>query len=290
MGIGDDAAAVLPSGKNKLALLTCDPVMEGIHFDSSATPFQIGWKAMARNLSDIAAMGGVPLHALAAVSLPRRMTVSKALGIYRGLAAAARKYGVSIVGGDTSRSPGGIYVVVMMMGEVARHEIVTRSGAGMGDFVCVTGALGGSIRGKHLRFNPRIHEARFLARRRYPSAMLDLSDGLAGDLQQLAEQSGAGFEIWENALPISSALCSRKLTREQRMEHAMRDGEDYELLFTVPSHRLGRLQAEWKKRFRLRLTPIGVVRSKRFGIQLVNKAGGHRKRSLPPPANDHFRG
>ncbi len=163
LGIGDDTAAVVPSDKGRLMLLTCDPVIEGVHFDSSATPYQIGWKVMARNLSDIAAMGGVPLYALVSASLPRHVTLQRAMGIHRGIMAAARKFGVVVVGGDTARSPRGIHITVTMGGGVARSELLKRSGACVDDVLCVTGTLGASILGKHLRFQPRLSEARFLA-------------------------------------------------------------------------------------------------------------------------------
>ncbi len=288
LGIGDDAAAVLPSNKKELLLLTCDPLIEGIHFDHRATAYQIGWKALARNLSDIAAMGGIPRYALVAASLPLKTTLSKALGIYRGLAAAARKYHVAIVGGDTSRNLGGIHLTVTIIGEVARQQMITRSGAKSGDILCVTGNLGASILGKHLCFQPRLLEAQFLAKTFRPSAMMDVSDGLAGDLQRLAEQSGVGFEIWGDRLPVSSALRAQKLSKNQEIKHALQDGEDYELLFTLPPRHFKSLQVAWKKRFRLPLTQIGVVHSKRFGIQLMKNSKNPKHYSFPKAANDHL--
>ena len=288
LGIGDDAAAVLPSNKKELLLLTCDPLIEGIHFDHKATAYQIGWKALARNLSDIAAMGGVPSYALVAASLPPKINLSKALGIYRGLAAAAKKYRAVIVGGDTSRSLGGIHLTVTVIGEVAKQQLITRSGAKPGNVLCVTGSLGASILGKHLCFQPRLAEAQFLAKMFRPSAMIDMSDGLASDLRRLAEQSRVGFEIWGDQLPISHALRAQKLSRNQEILHAMQDGEDYELLFTLPPERFKTLRTEWEKRFRLRLTQIGVVHPKRFGIRFIKNKGDKKTRISPRPANDHF--
>jgi len=289
LGIGDDTATVVPSNKSCLMLLTCDPVIEGVHFNSSAKPYQIGWKVVARNLSDIAAMGGVPLYALVSASLPRHLTLRHALEIHRGIMTIARKFGVAIVGGDTARSPRGIHVTVTMVGEVARSELLKRSGARAGDVLCVTGTLGASILGKHLRFQPRLHEARFLAQRFRPSAMMDVSDGLASDLRRLAEQSRVGFEVWAGALPVSPALRAQKLSRTREIHHALCDGEDYELLFTMPSNRFLKLQAAWKKRFRLRLTQIGVVHPCGFGIQLVEGPENHKPLSFPQAENDHFR-
>ncbi len=284
LGIGDDTAAVVPTSLRNLLLLTCDSVIENIHFDTKATPFQIGRKAMARNLSDIAAMGGTPRYALVAAALPSTLSEKSALGIYKGLEAIARKYKTRIIGGDTSRSRAGIHLSVTIIGEVPRNELLSRRGARVGDIACVTGTLGGSIHGKHLFFEPLIAEGRFLAQRFHPTSMMDVSDGLASDLQRLREQSGVGFEIFGDMLPVSPALKSRKLSRSHEIAHAMQDGEDYELLFTIPKHRLPALQKAWKKRFRLPLTPIGVVRNKRFGIQ-IRTAG--KKRSISA-ANDHF--
>lgn len=288
LGIGDDAAAVLPPDRKKLLLLTCDPVIEGIHFDRSASPYQIGWKVMARNLSDIAAMGGSPCWALVAASLPRSMSASRAMEIQRGIAAAARKFGVALVGGDTSHSRHGIHLTVTLVGEVARKEMITRDGARAGHALCVTGALGGSILGKHLRFEPRVHEGRFLARRFRPSAMIDLSDGLASDLQRLAEQSHVGFDLRAEAIPISAALRRLKLPRRQQIDRALNDGEDYELLFTIAPSRLAGLQPAWKKTFNLPLTRIGTVRKASTGIRLLETTVGRAQTIARRSGYDHF--
>ncbi len=289
LGIGDDAAAILPLSKHHLILLTCDPVIEGIHFDKTAAPYQIGWKAMTRNLSDIAAMGGIPRYALVAASLPPHISVLCAIEIYRGLKAAAQKFGAIIVGGDTSHNLYGIHVTVTIVGEVARSELVSRANARVDDILYVTGTLGGSRYGKHLKFKPRIHEGRFLAQHFHPSAMIDVSDGLASDLQRLVQQSGVGFEIWSDSLPISSTLLSRKLSPKQQFQHAIEDGEDYELLFTVSSKHRTSLEMAWKKCFRLPLTQIGMVRPKRFGIRFIGKMGIHKIPSSAKVPNDHFR-
>jgi thiamine-monophosphate kinase len=288
IGIGDDCAAVLPPAKGSLMLLTCDPVIENVHFLSSARPQDIGWKVMCRNISDIAAMGGIPKYALVSASLPRKTPVARALGIYRGLSQAAKKYGVQIVGGDTSHDEKGIHIGVTLIGEVPKSQIVTRGGARPGDAVFVTGGLGGSIEGKHLRFEPRIKEARLLAEKVHPSSMMDLSDGLASDLKRLAEESGVGFEIWADAIPVSDALRRKKFPFVKQIARAMRDGEDYELLFTVPAKKKSQLVNLWGKRFRLKLTEIGVV-TKLKKIQLVRNSSDRRLLSLPQAGNDHFR-
>lgn len=289
LGIGDDCAAVAPSRPGHLLLLTCDPVIEDIHFDSTATAYQIGWKAMARNLSDIAAMGGTPLYALVSASLPRGIKVARALEIHRGVKAAAKRYGVDLVGGDTSHNLHGIHLTITLVGEVARSELVTRSGASAGHLVCITGSLGASLQGKHLRFSPRIEEGRFLAKHFKPSAMMDLSDGLASDLQRIGEASKVGFEIWGNRLPLSPELRAEDLSPSKAIARAMQDGEDYELLFTLPKKQWLPLKKAWQKKFRIPLTTIGIVRTQTYGIQLKDDAPESRPQQAPRPANDHFR-
>lgn len=290
VGIGDDAAAVVVPREEKLLLLTCDPVIEGIHFDSTAKPFQIGWKAMARNLSDIAAMGGKPLYALVSAALPSSTSVSKAQEIYRGLSTLAKKYQVAIVGGDTSHTKRGIHITVTVVGEIDRSKMILRSGARIGDILCVTGTLGGSLSsGKHLHFEPRVAEAQFLCNFFRPSAMMDLSDGLASDLHRLAEKSHVGFEIWSDRLPLSNALKGKKSPFKKLMTHALKDGEDYELLFTISAQRLPSLQKAWRKKFRLKLTPIGRVQSQKAGIQLINRLTKKSTGEFPLTENDHFK-
>jgi thiamine-monophosphate kinase len=290
LGIGDDTAAVVGPDKGKYLLLTCDGVIENIHFFSGTPAYKIGWKAMARNLSDIAAMGGKPLYALVAASLPPSMTEKKALDIHRGLSAAAKRYGVAVIGGDTSRSRHGIHLTVTVVGEVDRTRMITRSGAHEGHVVCVTGSLGASILGKHLCFEPRVKEAQFLAKRFRPTSMMDLSDGLASDLQRLAEQSRVGFEIWADKIPISAGLRKQRFKKKQEIAHAFQDGEDYELLFTISPVVFSKLQKAWKKQFRLSLTQIGVVRPRNFGIRVLANNLSSKPMALPKVRNDHFFG
>jgi len=286
VGIGDDTAAISIRGSRNLLLLTCDPVIENVHFTSTTNPYSIGWKAMARNISDIAAMGGIPKYALVAASFPRNYAVKKALEIDRGLKAAARKYGVSIIGGDTSHDRH-IHLTVTLIGEVNRAEIVQRSGAKPGDLLCVTGELGGSIHGKHLSFSPRVSEARFLAQNFKPSAMMDLSDGLASDLHRLREQSKVGFEIWTDAIPISNVLKKKTNDQNKQIRHALSDGEDFELLFTVSKKKFKQLEKKWKSKFHLYLTPIGVVRKLKFGVKFIPNSDSKKSISIKI-TNDHF--
>lgn len=289
-GIGDDCA-VLPTGNpDRLLLLTTDPVIEGTHFDQKATPYQIGWKAMARNLSDIAACGGQPKWAVVSAGLRADMTTEFVDELYRGMNAAAMQFGTHIVGGDTTRVTGQFFLAVTMLGEVERKFLKLRSTARPGDSILVTGALGGSILSKHLEFTPRVREARWLAEHFPVNAMIDLSDGLAGDLFHILEQSGVGARIVAPRIPISEA--ARHLECEGEREHssldmALFDGEDFELLFTIPSDHVESLLAEWPKHFPLPLRSIGAINGESMRLVLVDERG--EEEPLSPKGYDHFR-
>jgi thiamine-monophosphate kinase len=244
---GDDCAVVETSGT--LQLLKTDCVVEGIHFVRDANPRSIGWKAMCRPISDIAAMGGRPRDALVTVAVEPSREYGWLKRIYSGLEAAARVYGVNLVGGETAKSPGPLFVSVALTGSVDHGKYVGRSGGREGDWLYVTGKLGGSIKGRHLRFRPRLAEAQWLVGHFPVHAMLDLSDGLASDLPRLAAASGVGFEIDSSSLPLYQGIS---------VENGLRDGEDYELLFAVPARVRTRLESEWRAKFpKLQLTAIG---------------------------------
>jgi len=277
VGIGDDCAVVQTGRRGFMGLLKCDACVEGIHF-TSKTPLQlVGRKVMARNISDIAAMGGVPRFALVSVALPSNISDPARKKLYLGLRDMSRRHGCEIIGGDTSRSRSGLFVSVFIYGDVEKKLLLTRSGAKKGNDVFVTGKLGGSIKEKHLLFEPRLAQARWLARNFKPTSCIDLSDGLGGDLHRLAEQSHAGFEIDADSIPASPGCSTHQ---------ALYDGEDYELLFTIPRSRSGRLQKAWQKKFRLPLTRIGIVRPSSFGIRLREISG---RTSKIHPSYDHFR-
>jgi thiamine-monophosphate kinase len=223
---GDDCA-VLPGG----GLLTCDPVIEGIHFLPGTPARRVGWKAMARNLSDIAAMGGLPRYAVVSLGLRPTTPVRWVRELYAGMRAVAGKFGCQIAGGDTAHVRHEQFVVVTVLGHAERP--VLRSGARPGDIVFVTGKLGGSFgSGKHLRFMPRIAEARWLVEHFCVHAMIDLSDGLASDLYRLVESSRVGFEIASSKIP-------------GKLPGALTDGEDFELLFTVSARDAGKLRRKF---------------------------------------------
>ncbi len=246
---GDDCAVVEPPGRGDLLLLKTDCVVEKIHFQSSADPAAVGWKAMMRPLSDFAAMSGLPQFALVTLMISRETTDAWVRQLYRGLRRAADRFGVAIVGGETSSTRGPAAISVSVSGFVERKRKVTRHGGKPGDDLFVTGRLGGSIRGKHLRFMPRIHESRWLTGHFSIHAMMDLSDGLGSDLPRLAKASGVNFEIDKTSLPLSPGV---------RLANAISDGEDFELLFAISARARARLEHAWHKKFpKLRLTRIG---------------------------------
>ena len=234
VGPGDDCAVVGRSSDAVWTLLKTDCVIEGVHFTSETDFARVGWKALARNVSDIAAMGGEPEHALVTVAFPTELPAAKADALYKGLRRCARKFGIAIAGGETARSPGPVFVSVALTGRVERSRCVLRSGGKPGDVLFVTGRLGGSLAGKHLDFIPRLHEARWLTENFRLHAMMDLSDGLGADLPRLAKASGCGFVLGK--IPCAPG-CSK--------EQALSDGEDFELLFAVNPRQAARLEREW---------------------------------------------
>ncbi|MBI1849222.1 MAG: thiamine-monophosphate kinase [Planctomycetes bacterium] len=281
IGIGDDAALVRTP---PATLVTTDMLLDGVHFVwGRDRPAEIGWKAIACNLSDIAAMGGRPEYALVSVGLPSWLAKKDAEALHQGMLRAASRFGVRIVGGDTNASLGGVVVSVTVLGSPTGRP-VTRAGAHVGDAVCVTGSFGGSIRGRHLRFVPRVEEALVLARGWKVHAMMDVTDGLLLDASRLARESRVGIEIDAPRVPIARA--ARDLARDSGrtpLEHALSDGEDFELLFTLPKAQARRLESH--PPFRTRITQIGVV--VRRGLY-VRDASGNRTR-VEPRGYEHFK-
>jgi thiamine-monophosphate kinase len=262
---GDDCA-VLPAG----LLLTCDPVVEGIHYLPETPPRRVGWKAVARNLSDIAAMAGMPRWAVASIGLRPSTSVRWVTELYAGMHAAARRFDCQIVGGDTTRVRHEQFVVVTMLGEAKRP--LFRAGAKIGDSVFVTGKLGGSLAGKHLTFIPRLREARWLADNFNIHSMIDVSDGLASDVFHLLTP-GIGIEIFAAEIPANATLRA-----------ALTDGEDFELLFTIDPREVTALRRKWK--FQLKLTEIGRVVRAPGKVFLVGRDG--QRQALSAHGYDHF--
>ena len=249
-GPGDDCAVVDEGGEN-LVLLKTDALVEGVHFVREAEAKRVGWKAVARVVSDFAAMGGFPERFLVTLALPGSMELEWVEDFYRGMARCFESYGAVLVGGETCRVPQGSAAVISVAatGRVERGNLVMRSGGKIGDAIWVTGELGGSLAGKHLDFTPRLDQARWLVKHFKPNAMMDLSDGVARDLPRLAKASGCGFRLDRAAIPLKEG-CDLK--------QALEDGEDFELLFTLPEG-CG-LEAEWQHAFpELKLTKIGSL-------------------------------
>ncbi len=258
VGPGDDAAVVRASG-DRFLLFTCDMMVEGVHFRREwATPRQIGWKAMACNLSDIAAMGGEPRFAVASVAAPGDLDSGVAEGIAEGLIECASRYGASLVGGDLVGSPGPLVVDVALTGEVAQDRLLTRKGARPGDLVLVTGALGGSAAGLALLQEgvPPIEKEVKKAIVRHLEPVPRLADGLTTDLGRLCKESGVGALIGMLDVP-ESRLCKVPFLRNCPTRFALEGGEDYELLITCRKGMVGEIRRAVRKVSRCRVTVIG---------------------------------
>jgi thiamine-monophosphate kinase len=297
-GVGDDCAVLDLGTPDKLILFKTDAVVEGVHFTKDTPPESIGRKALARCLSDIAAMAGAPVAALVTLGLPAAPKRNEGgpgqfepefvAKIYDGLNALAEKTGVAVVGGETTTNPGGIFISIALLGTVGRGKQIPRSGAKPGDAIFVTGELGGSLAGRHLEFEPRLDEARWLAEHFSVHAMIDLSDGLAGDLRHVLKASGVGAELLKSAIPVSraakvgSSRCDDRTaqravpTRKTPLAAALTDGEDFELLFTVARRDAVKLLDAWRKKFpKLKLSCIGKIVTG-SGILIRDKTGAQK--------------
>jgi len=267
IGTGDDCAVLECGAPDQQLLFKTDAVVEGIHFTKETPAEKVGHKALARCLSDIAAMAGTPAAALITLGLPRD---------YEAMNALAKAHGVAIVGGETTTSPERMFISIALTGFVPKGKAVLRSGAKVGDAIFVTGELGGSLAGRHLDFEPRLAEARWLASHFKIHAMIDLSDGLAGDLRHVLEASHVGADLLSRAIPVAHAakLAAReKTSAKPALLAALTDGEDFELLFTVASQSAVRLLDAWKAQFpKLKLSCIGKITSQ-SGLRLRDARG-----------------
>jgi thiamine-monophosphate kinase len=284
---GDDCA-VLEAGAPEYLLFKTDAVVQGIHFTNDTAPESIGRKALARCLSDIAAMAGRPTAALVTLALPPKFDVTDVERIYAGMNRLAKAHNIAIVGGETTTSPQGILISVALLGTVDKKRCLLRSGAKPGDAIFVTGKLGGSLQGKHLDFEPRLREARWLAANFSIHAMIDLSDGLASDLRHLLKASGVGAELLASAIPISreaKSAARAESSAKPPLLAALTDGEDFELLFTVASRDAVPLVDAWKKEFPdLPLSCIGKTTAEE-GLRIRDKQG---VRALTVHGYTHF--
>jgi len=287
VNIGDDAA-VIRTSPDRLLIFTTDTLVERIHFDLSYFSFEeIGWKAMVANLSDIAAMGGLPKFALVTIGLPKSMRVEDVLSIYKGASRIARKYNCKIIGGDTTLVPKDLFISIALLGEVEKKFLLTRGGAKKGDLICVTGNLGEAQAGyeflkkygrrklslvqKHLQPFPRIKEARILVKNLKINSVIDISDGLSSELFHLTEESHLGAIIYEQSIPMSpKCLKLAPLLNKTPLAWALSSGEEYELLFTVDRKDLSKIE---KIKSKLNISVIGKMVDKKQGIKLIRKSG-----------------
>lgn len=262
-GPGDDCAVIDPGPMHDtLRLLKTDALVGGIHFLPDAPARAVGWKAAARVVSDFAAMGGRPEHLLVTIALPPDTDVTWVEDLYRGIGDCLKAYGAVLAGGETSSVPpkSAPVISIAAIGSVRRGHLVLRSTARPGHTLLVTGTLGGSSHGKHLNFTPRIDETNWLVSHFKPSAMMDVSDGLAKDLPRLAGASGCGYVLERTALPLSPG---------SSVDDALGDGEDFELLMAMPPEQVDALLAAWAGVFpALRLTVIGHLAEPGIGESL----------------------
>jgi thiamine-monophosphate kinase len=314
-GISDDAAVYRPT-PGKVQLLATDAFVEGVHFDLTFTSLHhLGWKIIAANLSDIAAMGGTPRYATVALSVPKKISVEMVEELYEGAAYACKQHSCLLVGGDTTTTHANMTISVTMTGEADESRVLYRSGAQPGDYLCVTGHLGGSVAGlkillrekerflkesplgtftpnlepykesleKHLMPRPRLDLVPLLTGKVSLHAMIDISDGLASEVHHVCKASGTGAIIFEHNLPVehSTARVAEELS-EKVSDYALFGGEEYELLFAIA-------EEEYKKLELLTadVTIIGRVQDRDKGIELVREQGEHTL--LPFGGWDHFR-
>ncbi len=292
-GAGDDCAVLELGAPDRQTLFKTDAIVEGVHFTAETEAERIGHKALGRCLSDIAAMGGTPVAAVVTLALPKAYDPERVLAIYRGLNALAVRHQVAVVGGETTTSPGGLLINVALIGTVSRGGALLRSGAQAGDAIFVSGELGGSLAGRHLDFEPRLAEGRWLAASGQVHALMDVSDGLAGDLPHLLAASSSpeaplGAELHKTAIPISRAAQLRARegdTAKPAIVAALTDGEDFELLFTVAPRDAVKVLDGWKAEFpTVPLSCIGKV-TPRAGIFLRDERG---LRPLTAKGYEHF--
>lgn len=290
-GSGDDCAVLELGAPDTQTLFKTDAVVEGIHFTADTEPERIGHKALARCLSDIAAMGGSPVAAVVTLGLPDGFQPERIQGIYRGLQRLAVRHQVAIVGGETTTNPGRLLISIALLGTVPRGQALLRSGAREGDALFVSGELGGSLAGHHLDFEPRLAEGRWLLGSGWVHALMDVSDGMAGDLPKILEASGGlGAVISKAALPIRREARARAQSGDlarPAVVAALTDGEDFELLFTVAASNAVAVLDGWKREFPgVKLTCVGKI-TKGPGVFLQGPEG---LRSLSSRGYEHFGG
>lgn len=258
-GSGDDCA-VLAFDKHNYQLFTCDMIVEGVDFTPQDDRYWVGRKALSVSISDIAACGGIPRYCVVSLGMTKDTRVNDIDKIRKGFRAIANKFNVNVVGGDISRAPC-LVIDVSVLGIVEKECLALRSGAQIDDRIFVTGSLGGSIRGKHLKFTPRIKESRYLVKNYMVHSMIDVSDGLAQDLHHIVQASNAGAVLYETLIPVSKDA--------KGLEDALTGGEDFELIFTLPPKEAKKLIEKNPLRFKM----IGEIVDKKYGVKLLDKNG-----------------
>lgn len=307
-GVGDDTA-VLRTGGDKLLLMTTDMLVEGVHFSFDyARPKEVGKKALVVNISDIAAMGGLPTHATVALGIPDGFAVKDVEALYAGLTYACNMYKVNIVGGDTVKSPERLVINVSLLGEVEAFRVIYRSGARPGDVIAVTGPLGGSaaglyalqqpdpeypkdvvkaLRSRHLSPAARVKEGRILSGSGAVTAMNDISDGLASEVTEICRASGAGCVLRAADIPVEKAAGKLAgICGLDPLEWALYGGEDYELVFTVRPDRLSNLKDIMKK-WGYSIDVCGEITGPDEGCRILWPSG--ETAPLEPRGYNHFR-
>lgn len=285
IGIGDDCASIRINGDN-VFLVTTDMLVEGTHFDlKKSTPGEIGGKSIACSISDIAAMGCSAKYAVVSICFPRETKTKFARELYRGINKMADDFNIKIIGGDIVSSRKTVVINVTMYGRNEGLKTISRSGARVDDAIMITGALGGSILGKHITFKPRLKEGLLLNKKFNINSMIDISDGLVADLGHILEESGVGAVLYEDEVPVSAD--AKRLSRKtglSALHHALYDGEDYELLFTLSDKESKKLLAS--RSFPARLSKIGCI-NKSKGIKMQG-ADGKLKR-IKSIGYNHFK-
>jgi thiamine-monophosphate kinase len=312
IGVGDDAA-VIDRGNDVLEVLTTDMLVEGIHFDMSYMPLKhLGYKAIAVNVSDVAAMNAIPEHVTVSIAISNRFSVEAIEELYEGMKIACETYGVDLIGGDTTSSLSGLVVSVTALGTTTKEKLALRSGAKPGDVICVTGDLGAAYLGLQVlerekqvfmvdsEMTPKLDENEYQVLRLLkpearmdvvhafadhgfvPSSMIDISDGLASELFHIATKSGVGVEIWDEPVPIDNS--TYELAVQFNIDPAtcaLNGGEDYELLFTCS-------ESEYEKIKKMQdITAIGSVKKKEEGLKFITKKGNVF--DLEAQGWDHFK-
>jgi len=304
IGIGDDAAVLKPT-PDRLQLVTTDMLVEKVHFDlTTTTAWQLGYKAIGVNLSDIAAMGGVPRHVVISIALPKQLPVDFVVSLYDGMKEICHEFGVNIVGGDTVSSPCGLVINVTVLGDVEPDKLQRRSGASVGELIVVTGTLGDSSCGldllllddwqkydfalplvtRHLVPKPQVLQGPILATLGSTS-MNDISDGLASEINEIARASHVGVRIHSSRLPLSQQLQeAAPFFKKSALHYALYGGEDYQLAFTISPEQFKVLA---QVDIGARLTVVGEVTDPSQGIVLMAEDGSTS--SLEAQGYNHFR-